>query len=542
MVNAIATRFPLPRKWIGLFCLVVFLVISCNPRPSDAPPNAGDGRIILGSTAKIRTIDPADAYELFPATLLYNMGETLYTYDLDNTTLKPQLATALPTVSEDGLQYTIPLREGVLFHDGTPFNAEAMAFSLRRFMENGGQPSFLLAEPIAGVKASGDYELQITLNQPFAALPALLTFFGACAVSPQAYTIGPGAFKPKSFVGTGPYQLVDYKSDFIRLDVFDQYWGEKPANQGINLQLLSTPANLFNQFQTGAIDVGYQGLETEQIQRLQTDAAAAGWQVIEAKGNAVTHMVLNVKQKPLDQPTVRRAIALLVDRPLIKERVYQGQAEPLYSLIPSTFDAARPVFQDKYGDGDAAQARQLLTSAGFSAQKPLTLDLWYPSNYVARRLTANLMKAIVEERSQGILKLKLGGVESTVGNNSLSKGIYPAYLVNWYPDFFDPDTYIQPFLSCSKGTEQNGCEDGASRSLGSFYYNAKANQLIEQQRQTQDSQERQTFLTQIQEILAEDIPYIPLIQRKEYAFSGKGIEGVQITKTQQFPLWTIRRS
>ncbi|KAI9133795.1 ABC transporter substrate-binding protein [Acaryochloris sp. CCMEE 5410] len=542
MVNAIATRFPLPRKWIGLFCLVVFLVISCSPRPSDAPSNAGDGRIILGSTAKIRTIDPADAYELFPATLLYNMGETLYTYDLDNTTLKPQLATALPTVSEDGLQYTIPLREGVLFHDGTPFNAEAMAFSLRRFMENGGQPSFLLAEPIAGVKASGDYELQITLNQPFAALPALLTFFGACAISPQAYTIGPGAFKPKSFVGTGPYQLVDYKSDFIRLDVFDQYWGEKPANQGINLQLLSTPANLFNQFQTGAIDVGYQGLETEQIQRLQTDASAAGWQVIEAKGNAVTHMVLNVKQKPLDQPTVRRAIALLVDRPLIKERVYQGQAEPLYSLIPSTFDAARPVFQDKYGDGDAAQARQLLISAGFSAQKPLTLDLWYPSNYVARRLTANLMKAIVEERSQGILKLKLEGVESTVGNNSLSKGIYPAYLVNWYPDFFDPDTYIQPFLSCSKGTEQNGCEDGASRSLGSFYYNAKVNQLIEQQRQTQDSQERQTFLTQIQEILAEDIPYVPLIQRKEYAFSGKGVEGVQITKTQQFPLWTIRKS
>lgn len=133
-------------------------------------------------------------------------------------------------------------------------------------------------------------------------------------------------------------------------------------------------------------------------------------------------------------------------------------------------------------------------------------------------------------------------MESTVGNNSLSKGIYPAYLVNWYPDFFDPDTYIQPFLSCSKGTEQNGCEDGASRSLGSFYYNAKVNQLIEQQRQTQDSQERQTFLTQIQEILAEDIPYVPLIQRKEYAFSGKGVEGVQITKTQQFPLWTIRKS
>lgn len=528
------------RRWVGLFCLVVFLVLSCSPRPPVAS-NQTD-RITLGSTAKIRTIDPADAYELFPATLLYNMGERLYTYDLETTKLIPQLATALPQVSDDGLVYKIPLREGVIFHDGTPFNAEAMAFSLRRFMTNGGQPSFLLAEPIADVSASSDYELTITLKQPFAALPALLTFFGACAVSPQAYTIGPGQFKPRTFVGTGPYQLVDYGSDFIRLDVFDQYWGDQPANQGINLQLLSTPANLFNQFQTGAIDVGYQGLETEQIQRLQTDAASSGWQVIEAQGNAVTHMVLNVRQKPLDQVAIRQAIALLVNRPLIKERVFQGQAEPLYSLIPSTFKEARPVFQTRYGDGDVAQARQLLTAAGYSAQKPLTLDLWYPSNYVARRLIANLMKAVVEEQSQGILKLKLNGVESTVGNNSLMKGIYPAYLVNWYPDFFDPDTYIQPFLSCGKGSESQGCEDGASRSLGSFYYNDEMNRLIEQQRQTQDPQERQKILTQIQNLLATDIPYIPLIQRKEYAFSGKGIEGVQITKTQQFPLWTIRKS
>ncbi|WP_299484662.1 ABC transporter substrate-binding protein [Acaryochloris sp. IP29b_bin.137] len=530
---------PLPYRWISLFCVVVLLVLSCSPR--NLPTRATD-RITLGSTAKIRTIDPADAYELFPATLLYNMGERLYTYDLETTTLTPQLATALPDISEDGLTYTMPLREGVLFHDGTPFNAEAMAFSLQRFIQNGGQPSFLLSEPIADIKATGDYELTITLKQPFAALPALLTFFGACAVSPQAYTIGPGQFKPKSFVGTGPYRLVEYGSDFIRMDVFEQYWGEKPANQGINLQLLSTPANLFNQFRTGAIDVGYQGLETDQIQQLQTESEKTGWQVIEAQGNAVTHMVLNVKQPPLDQVEIRRAIALLIDRPLIRERVYQGQAEPLYSLIPSTFQEAQPVFQTQYGDGNVAQARQLLTQAGYSAQKPLTLDLWYPSNYVARRLVANLMKAFVEERSQGILKLKLNGVESTVGNNSLSKGIYPAYLVNWYPDFFDPDTYIQPFLSCAKGDEQTGCQEGASQSLGSFYFNREINELIEQQRQTQDVQERQQVLAKIQAQLAIDIPYIPLIQRKEYAFSGPDIDGVQITKTQQFPLWTIRKS
>ena len=532
-------RWQLPRRFLGLFCVVVLLVFSCSPSPSGQSGEAE--RITLGSTAKIRTIDPADAYELFPATLLYNLGERLYTYDLETTTLTPQLATSLPEVSDDGLTYKIPLRQGVVFHDGTPFNAEAMVFSLRRFMSNGGQPSFLLAEPIADVTASGDYELTIILKQPFAALPALLTFFGACAVSPQAYKIGPGQFKAKSFVGTGPYRLVEYGSDFMRMDTFDQYWGEKPANQGINLQLFSTSANLFNQLRTGAIDVGYQELETEQIQHLQADTSS-GWTVVEAQGNAVTNMVLNVKQKPLDQVEIRQAIALLVDRPLIKQRVFKGQAEPLYSLLPSTFDEARPVFKSKYGDGDPAQARALLTAAGYSTQKPLSIDLWYPSNYVARRLIANLIKAVVEERSQGIFKLNLKNVESTVANNSLDKGIYPSYLLNWYPDFFDPDTYIQPFLSCGKGSASTGCEAGASRTLGSFYYSDQVNQLVEQQRQTQDPQERQKILAQIQEQLAVDIPYIPLVQRKDYAFSGKGIDGVQITKNQQLPMWTISKS
>ncbi|NJM67176.1 MAG: peptide ABC transporter substrate-binding protein [Acaryochloris sp. RU_4_1] len=531
-------------RWLGLFCLVVLLIVSCGPRPASAPSNSprGSERITLGTTAKIRTIDPADAYELFPGALLYNLGERLYTYDLETTTLKPQLATALPQVSEDGLTYRIPLRQGVFFHDGSLFNAEAMVFSLRRFMENGGQPAFLLAEPIAKVTASAEYELTITLKQPFAALPALLTFFGACAVSPKAYDIGSGQFKPQAFVGTGPYQLMEYGSDSIRMDAFTRYWGEKPANSGIDVQFLSTPANLFNQFQTGGIDVAYQGLEVDQIQRLEKEASALGWQAIATPGNAVTYMVLNVKQEPLNQVEIRQAIALLIDRLLINERVFQGQAEPLYSLIPNTFEVARPVFQSAYGEGNPAQARRLLTEAGYSAQNPLTLDLWYPSNYVPRRLIAGLLQALVKERSQGILKFKLHGVESTVGNHSLSKGIYPAYLLNWYPDFFDPDTYIQPFLSCTQGSAQTGCQQGANQSQGSFYYNSEVNQLVEQQRQTPDPQAREKLLIQLQEKAAADVPYIPLVQQKEYAFSGQGIDGVKITQTQQFPLWTIRKS
>jgi peptide/nickel transport system substrate-binding protein len=104
-----------------------------------------EGIITVGTTKKPRTLDPADAYELRSIALIRNLSDRLYTYDSGSTELKPQLATALPKLSADGLTYTIPLRQGVVFHDGTPFNAAAMAFSLDRFIQNKGKPSFLLS-------------------------------------------------------------------------------------------------------------------------------------------------------------------------------------------------------------------------------------------------------------------------------------------------------------------------------------------------------------------------------------------------------------
>ena len=109
--------------------------------------------------------------------MLYNLGDRLYTYAPGTTELEPQLATEMPTVSADGLTYTIPLREGVTLHDGSAFNAEVMAFSIQRFMDNGGRPAFLLSEKIETVTATGEYELTLVLKQPFAALTALLTFW-----------------------------------------------------------------------------------------------------------------------------------------------------------------------------------------------------------------------------------------------------------------------------------------------------------------------------------------------------------------------------
>lgn len=530
-------------KYILLSLVCFALVVGCSgnsPQQNNSETN-NSPRISVGTTLKPRTLDPADNYELAGLNIIYNVGESLYTYRVGTTEIEPLLATAMPQISDDGLSYTIPLREGVTFHDNTPFNAEAMVFSLRRFIENGGKPAFLLGDAIATVEATGEYELKITLKQPFAAFPALLAFPGACAVSPNAYEIGAGNFNPNILVGTGRYKLGQFKSDSISLDVNPNYWGDKPANEGINLQVYAgNSANLFNSFKTGAVDVGYQSLDPQQVDSLIGDAAN-NWNVIEGSGTVVNYLVLNMQQEPLNQPEVRQAVASIINRALINQRVLKEQAEPIYSLIPTAFDSYEATFEQIYGDANTSKAKELLTKAGYSAENPAIIEIWHPSGSITRGIVADTIKAYTEQELGGMIQFIPNSVESASFFGNLSKGVYPTALVDWYPDFLDPDNYIQPFLACSKGSLTLGCEEGAAQSRGSFYYSDRANELIEQSRTEQDPSKRQAIFVELQELLAQDVPYVPLWQTKDYAFAQNNVDGVIINPSQNFPFWTIER-
>lgn len=525
-------------KYIALFILCLAVTVGCNNSQIQQSNNSNSDRLSVGTTLKPRTLDPADNYELAGLNVIYNVAESLYTYKIGTTEIEPLLATAMPEVSEDGLVYTIPVREGVTFHDGTPFDAKAMEFSLRRFIENGGKPAFLLADAIETVEATGDYRLKITLKQPFAAFPALLAFPGACAVSPEAYQIGAGSFNPNILVGTGKYRLAQFKSDSIALDANDNYWGEPPANEGVDLQIYGgNSANLFNSFKTGAVDVAYQSLDPQQIASLLDSQSDI--KVIEGSGTVVNYLVLNLQQEPLDRLEVRQAIAAGIARGLLNERVLKGQAEPIYSLLPTAFEIYQPTFEELYGEANTERAKKLLSEAGYSPENPAIVQIWHPSGSITRAIVADTIKAYAERELGGMIQFVPSSVESASFFGNLSQGIYPAALVDWYPDFLDPDNYIQPFLSCSQGSEDVGCQEGAAQSRGSFYYSDRANQLIEQSRREREPAKRSELFAELQQLLARDVPYIPLWQTKDYAFAHNNIEGVVINPSQTFPLWTI---
>jgi len=230
----------------------------------------------------------------------------------------------------------------------------------------------------------------------------------------------------------------------------------------------------------------------------------------------------------------------MMDRPLLQERIFQGQIEPLYSLIPSGLAEQKPVFQEQYGDRNLAKARELLTRAGYSSSNPLRLEFWYRSNVTNDQLAAVTLKAVAQKYLPGLVQFDLKSVESTTAYRNLDKGAYPIFLLDWTPDFLDPDNYIQPFLECSKGSAATGCEEGSSFLQGSFYFSERANQLIDRSRQEQNPQTRKQLFAELQDLVAREVPFIPLWQNKDYLFAQKWLQGASLEVTQKVPFWRLR--
>ena len=167
-------------KWVAsLSCLSLTITqVSCQP-------NRNYSRLIVASAGKIKSVDPAQASTFGALQLISALGDPLYRLDTDGN-LKPFLASSIPIVSDKGKTITIPLRENILFHDGTKFDAEAMAFSLNRFMRIGTM-SYIFGNLITSIEATEPYLLQLRLKRPSSSINGLLTSINLTPISPSSY-------------------------------------------------------------------------------------------------------------------------------------------------------------------------------------------------------------------------------------------------------------------------------------------------------------------------------------------------------------------
>lgn len=243
------------------------------PLLAGCQPSGPRRSLVVASKSRIDSLDPVQASRIGVMQVLSGLGDPLYAID-SNGRLEPRLATALPLLSSDGRRARIPLRRGVLFHDGTRFDAAAMAFSLRRFMAIG-TLGYQLSGRVEAVRVTAPYEIELVLKRPFSPLPRLLSAIFLTPVSPTAYRLHRDKPLHDRFVGTGPYSLAFFGGQQQRLKPWERYWGRRPDNAGIDLVTLSNSTALFGALRSGEIDLLLNsGLEIDHQQALHREAAA----------------------------------------------------------------------------------------------------------------------------------------------------------------------------------------------------------------------------------------------------------------------------
>jgi len=482
-------------------------------------------RIAVARKARVDSIDPVQAVSLGVIQLLAALGDPLYRIGPSGE-ITPVLAAEPPSVSADGLQVSIQLRPGLRFHDGSPFDAAAMVFSLERFMTIG-RLSYLLRDRVEALRVAGPFEVQLILKAPYAPLPELLSSALLTPVSPRAYRDHVDRPLNKRFVGTGPYLLEAFDPQRQRLKPWQGYHGPPPANEGLDLISFSNSTALYGALLSDEVDVLLSSsLESDQQRSLHQRARNGRLREVVGPALGITYLALRTDQPPLDRPELRRALALSVARSPLNERVSHGLNRPWKSVVPPSLAGSLP---DAWPTYDPPTAQRLLEANGYCRGQRLRLPLTFRSNSANDRLFALTWQAQIERDLGDCLSLETSGVESTTAYRQLGDGAFAMIMLDWKPDFPDADSYLSPLLSCRE-SEGYRCLAGESASGGSFWTQPGLQEQLVHSQETRGP-ERTPLLHAIQREAAEGVPVIPIWLEPARVWGQPRVRGIDFDGT-----------
>lgn len=411
----------------------------------------GPKTIIIGTTDSIAGLDSADAYAIHDWELLRNIGEALLSFAPGTTDIVPGLASDW-AVSDDGLVYTFTLREGITFGDGTPFDANDYVNHLTRMLTldgSGGVGGALGTPFIAEYRAVDDLTLEITLKDAFGYFPQVVTGAPYMPMHPDLPIDALVEFPDAPVYGVGVWMITEYvPGEQTVLEPNPFYSGSAPAPKvdRVIIRYFNDAPTMAKAAEAGEIDIAWRTIgEPDLLQELED---VDGLNVGTVPGGGVRFMVINHGLAPTDNADVRQALASLLDRDEISDRVYAGTAEPLYSMIPVGFLGANDAFDDVYGAPDVDAAKAFLTAAGYSETNKLQLQVAYPPEHYGGT-AADLIQLLSEQfEASGMIEVEIISQEwSTYIGAVIGGQDYAVSLLGWFFDYPDPDNYLAPFMN-----------------------------------------------------------------------------------------------
>jgi len=365
--------------------------------------------------------------------------ETLLTRDPDTMEIKPLLATAYKNIDPNTWEFT--LRQGVKFHNGEPFNAESVKFSIERCIDT---PLNMQAKTVwpptfgQSVQIVDPYTVRIITKVPDPLVPNRLAAEGLNMAPPKAMAEFRDKFSSTTLIGTGPYKFVQYTvGGQVVFEANPDYWGEKPATARIVWQIIPDPATRLAALQRGAVDI-IMNLPVPSIPAVKADANLQLYSVL---GSVLHCLLLNTYQTAaLKDLRVRQALNHAIDRDAILKNLYMGLGRPANGVVARQVEYAIDPSPYPY---DPDRARKLLADAGFADS--LNLTLWQSTGRY--ELGVEAAQAIVgyfdDVGIQTNLQVLEWGEYNTRASGSAFKDAFHYGFIN---GIWDPQYLLQRFV------------------------------------------------------------------------------------------------
>ncbi|MGA9533015.1 MAG: ABC transporter substrate-binding protein [Anaerolineales bacterium] len=486
--------------------------------PTEEPMAEEPVTIVIGTTDKIASLDPADAYSTRDWEVIKNFNEGLLKWKPGTAELGLGLATAMPEISADGLTYTFTLRDGIKFGDGTDLTAQMYADELNRLLTIGpscpnGVADALATPYVESITAPDDSTIVFQLKQAVAYFPQILASATYTPAHPDIFSADECVLFPEAPVyGTGPWYVSQFTAgEQIVFEPNPFYNGELPPQvDRVIVRYFSDPQTMALAVQNGEIDVAWRILGTDLIAQLKS---VEDLSVGTIEGGSIRYLIVNHTMAPFDDPNVAKAVSYLIDRNAISDTVYAGQATPLYSMVPPGFIGATEAFDTTYAAPDIDAANAALAESGYSADNPLQLQIWYPPEHYGAE-TASWMQLIQQQlEASGSIQVDLQAQEWSTYVTALTGGeSYPIGVLGWFFDYPDSSNYLDPFVyNGGLGTNVALAEEGSDTGIA---INDKAQELIDLLAQADvetDQAKRAELYQQAQDVYADLVVSIPLL-------------------------------
>jgi peptide/nickel transport system substrate-binding protein len=468
--------------------------------------------LVFAASADATTLDPHNTTDTESDQVIMMMYETLIGFDADMKII-PRLAERWE-VAPDGVTWTFHLRQGIRFHDGTPFNAEAVRRNFARVMDPvANHKRLVLFDMIDRVEAVDDRTVRIITKYPFGAFEPTMAHVSAAIVNPavaekSGKEFGLGADRAS---GTGPYKIVSWKKDQeIVLERSEDYWGEKGKTRRIVYRPIPEAASRVLALEAGDVDVITRVPSTD-IARLEKEPGIA---VTKTPSVGMQQFRFNVTRKPYNDTRVRQAVSYAINRRAIVDNLVSSFARPSTGPLTPIMRGYANLGEIPY---DPEKAKQLLRTAG------------YPNGFKTRIATTPRYPMGVELAEAVAADLKKVGIEAAI--DVIEWGTMVTYWAGLPPEknpqeifimgagasTADADWGLRPIFRSAPTNENNY----------GYYSNAEFDRAIEAAMRETDAGKRQALYRRAQQIVyLEDPGAVWLFDTLYVVASRANVEGV----------------